>query len=191
MGVFLAWFARELPIDPLLKAAIAHLWFITVHPFDDGNGRIARAITDLALARSEGTPQRFYSMSAQIRVECDGYFRQLESTQKGGLDITDWLQWFFECLGNAFARADGILVAVLEKAQFWERHAGESINDRQRLVLRRLLAGLDGKLTSSRWAKIAKCSQDTALRDIDDLLARRMLIKDAAGGRSTSYSLAR
>ena len=177
------------PIDLVLKAALAHLWFVTVHPFDDGNGRIARAIADLALARSEQSPKRFYSMSAQIRLERNDYYDTLERTQKGTLDITPWMQWFLGCLDRAFDGAEATLASVLLKARFWEAHAGESFNDRQRKVVNRLLDGFEGKLTSSKWAKLAKCSQDTAHRDIVDLVERGILAKNAAGGRSTSYSL--
>jgi len=189
MDAFLAWFNAKAYTDPLLKAAIAHLWFVTIHPFEDGNGRIARAIADMALARSEQSPQRFYSMSAQIRAERKAYYDVLETTQKGDLDITGWLQWFLTCLDHAIAGADTTLAAILQKARFWDRLAGEPLNDRQRLMLNRLLDGFEGKLTSSKWAVIAKCSQDTAARDIDDLIRRGILVKDAAGGRSTSYSL--
>jgi Fic family protein len=188
---FLKWFNGDADaVDPVLKAGIAHLWFVTIHPFEDGNGRIARAITDLQLARSEATAQRFYSMSAQIRQERSAYYDVLEATQKDDLNITSWLQWFLACLGRAFDGAETILRSVLQKARFWELHAGESFNDRQRKVINRLLDGFEGKLTSSKWAKLAKCSQDTASRDIDDLLKRNILLKDAARGRSTSYSLA-
>jgi Fic family protein len=190
MRAFLDWFNTENTIDPVLKAGIAHLWFVTIHPFDDGNGRIARAIADQSLARSEKSAQRFYSMSAQIRQERNAYYDILEATQKGDLDITPWLEWFLECLNRAFAGAETILAAVLTKARFWEIHAGVSLNDRQRTIINRLLDGFEGKLTSSKWAMLTKCSQDTALRDIDDLVQRGILTKDAAGGRSTSYSLA-
>ena len=190
MRGFLRWFNAEAGIDPVLKAAIAHLWFVTIHPFDDGNGRIARAIADLELARSENSRQRFYSMSAQIRQERKAYYDILEATQKGGLDITPWLAWFLGCLDRAFDGAESILGSVLAKARFWERHGGEPFNDRQRKLLNRLMDGFEGRLTSSRWAKMAKTSQDTAGRDIEDLVKRRILIKDVAGGRSTSYSLA-
>ncbi|WP_264601891.1 Fic family protein [Rhodobium gokarnense] len=189
MRAFLDWFNSRPVTDPVLKAGIAHLWFVTLHPFDDGNGRIARAIADMALARSEGTSQRFYSMSAQIRAERNAYYDTLERTQKGDLDITDWLDWFLACLGRAFEGAEAVLSSVLGKARFWEAHAAASFNDRQREMLNRLMDGFEGKLTSSKWAKIEKCSQDTALRDIDDLIRRNILVKDAAGGRSTSYSL--
>jgi Fic family protein len=190
MGAFLSWFNGSPSIDPVLKAAVAHLWFVTIHPFADGNGRIARAITDLQLARSEGSPQRFYSMSAQICQERKAYYEILESTQKGDLDITGWLTWFLACLSRAFVGAEGILEGVLRKARFWEKHAGEPLNDRQRDMLNRLLDDFEGKLTSSKWAAIEKCSPDTALRDITDLLNRGILVKDQGGGRSTSYSLA-
>ncbi|ANW05396.1 Fic family protein [Bradyrhizobium icense] len=189
MQAFLEWFESVGRTDPVLKAAIAHLWFVTIHPFEDGNGRIARAIADLALARSENSGQRFYSMSAQIRKERNAYYGILEATQKGGLDITAWLEWFLACLERAFDGAEAILANVLRKARFWELHAGSSLNDRQRLVINRLLDGFEGKLTSSKWGKLAKVSQATAARDIEDLINRGILLKDAAGGRSTSYSL--
>jgi len=189
MEAFLAWFERDTKIDLVLKAAIAHLWFVTIHPFEDGNGRIARAIADMALARSEGIAQRFYAMSSQIRRERNAYYDVLEMTQKGGPDITRWLMWFLDCLDRSFDGAETTLSAVLTKARFWESLAGASLNERQRLMLNRLLDGFDGKLTSSKWAAIAHCSQDTASRDITDLLARHVLQKDPGGGRSTSYSL--
>ena len=189
MDEFLAWFDRKERIDDVLKAAVAHLWFVTIHPFEDGNGRIARAIADMALARSENSPQRFYSMSAQISVERNAYYDVLEATQKGDLDITNWLEWFSGCLGRAFDGAEMILGSVLKKARFWELHGGEKFNERQIKVLNRLLNGFQGKMTSSKWAALGKCSQDTASRDIDDLVKRGILQKDAAGGRSTSYSL--
>ena len=190
MKAFLDWFNSDTGIDPVLEAAVAHLWFVTIHPFDDGNGRIARAIADQALARSEQTKQRFYSMSAQIRQERKAYYDILEATQKADVDITPWLGWFLGCLDRAFDGAEAILGAVLAKARFWEKHAGAAFNDRQRNVINRLLDGFESKLTSSRWAKLATCSQDTALRDIEDLIRRGVLVKDPAGGRSTSYSLA-
>jgi Fic family protein len=191
MKKFLEWFENDNSTDLVLKAGVAHLWFVTIHPFDDGNGRIARAIADMVLARSEHSPQRFYSMSAQIRQERKSYYEILEATQKGELDITRWLEWFLECLGRAFNRAETILATVLSKARFWESFAAVELNERQREIVNRLLNGFEGKLTSSKWAKLAKCSQDTALRDIEDLIRKKMLVKDAAGGRSTSYSLAR
>lgn len=189
MARFLQWFETA-AADPVLKAGIAHFWFVTVHPFDDGNGRIARAIADLALARAEGTPQRFYSMSAQIRAERKAYYDLLEATQKGDLDITPWLQWFIACLDRAFDGAEMILASVLRKARFWEALAGQSLNERQRKVINRLLDGFEGKLTNARWAALAKTSPDTALRDINDLVSRGILAKEPGGGRSTSYSLA-
>lgn len=186
---FLDWFNGRSDVDLVLKAALAHLWFVTIHPFDDGNGRIARALADMTLARSDGCPQRFYSMSAQIRLERNEYYRILERTQKGGLDVTHWVAWFLACLGRAIEASETILAKVLAKARFWESLAGEPLNDRQRKVLNRLLDGFEGKLTSSKWASLAKCSQDTANRDINDLVRRGVLVKDPAGGRSTSYSL--
>jgi Fic family protein len=173
----------------VVKAGLAHLWFVTIHPFDDGNGRIARAIADMALARSEDSAWRFYSMSTQIWLERKAYYDILEVTQKDELDITPWLRWFLGCLDRAFTRSEETLAAVLKKARFWDRHATANFNVRQREMINRLLNGFVGKLTSSKWAKIMKCSQDTALRDIDDLVKRGILVKDAAGGRSTSYSL--
>jgi Fic family protein len=190
MKAFLGWFNDGPMIDPVIKAGVAHLWFVTIHPFDDGNGRIARAIADLALARSDHSAQRFYSMSAQIRKERNAYYDILESTQKAGLDVTPWLEWFLGCLDRAFTGAESILAAVLGKARFWEKFASAPLNDRQRKLVNRLLDGFEGKLTSSKWAALTKTSQDTALRDIDDIVQRGILVKNAAGGRSTSYSLA-
>jgi Fic family protein len=189
MSAFLSWFNAEHPIDPVLKAALAHLWFVTIHPFDDGNGRIARAIADMALARSDQSPQRFYSMSAQIRLERNAYYEILESTQKGNLDITPWLEWFLECLDRAIEGAEETLAGVLHKARFWEVHRDQALNERQRKVINRLLDGFEGKMTSSKWAKLTKSSPDTALRDINDLISKGMLARDPGGGRSTSYSL--
>jgi len=189
MRAFLRWFNGADGIDPVLKAAVAHLWFVTIHPFEDGNGRIARAIADMALARSEGSPRRFYSMSAQIRAERKAYYDILERTQRGDLEITPWLQWFLACLDRAFDGADETLATVLRKARFWQTHAGEPFTDRQRTVLNRLLDGFDGKLTSSKWATITKTSQDTASRDIDDLLRRHIFFRAPGGGRSTGYML--
>ena len=189
MSRFLHWFEGAEKADPLLTAGLAHLWFVTIHPFDDGNGRIARAIADMALARSEKTGQRFYSMSAQIRHDYKAYYDVLEGTQKGHMDISIWQTWFLECLLRAIEGAQETLASVLFKARFWERFATEALNERQIKVLNRLLDGFEGKLTSSKWAKIAKCSQDTAYRDIVDLVDRGALQKDPGGGRSTSYSL--
>jgi Fic family protein len=189
MKSFLDWFETKDDTDLLIKAAIAHLWFVTIHPFEDGNGRIARAIADMSLARSENSTKRFYSMSAQIRLERNAYYDILEKTQKGTGDITDWLKWFLECLDRAFDGAEKILKNVLDKAEFWKTHAGTKLNDRQRDILNRLLEGFEGKLTSSKYALIEKCSQDTAARDINELIQAGILQKDEAGGRSTSYSL--
>lgn len=189
MRAFLEWFNANADIDPVLKAGLAHLWFVTIHPFDDGNGRIARAIADMALARSENSPQRFYSMSAQIRQERHAYYDILEETQKGTMNITPWMEWFLGCMGRAIDGSRTALAAVLTKVRFWDVTVGVAINDRQRLVLNRLLDGFEGKLTTSKYAKLAKCSQDTALRDILLLVERGLLIRNPQGGRSTSYAL--
>ncbi len=187
---FLQWFNGESELDPVLKSAIAHLWFVTIHPFEDGNGRIARAISDMLLARSEDSGQRFYSMSAQIREERNSYYKILELTQRSStLDITQWLEWFLACLNRALMSAESTISDVINKARFWDIHEEASLNDRQRLMLNKLLENFEGKLTTSKWAKMAKTSQDTALRDILDLVERQILVKDEGGGRSTSYSL--
>ncbi len=187
MTAFVNWFNADQPLDPVLKSGIAHLWFISIHPFDDGNGRIARAITDMLLSKSENNPHRFYSMSAQIKLERNGYYAILEQTQRGDSDITKWLQWFLLCLKEALNAADVALQGILEKARFWEKHATTPMNDRQILLLNKLMASFEGKLTSTKWAKIAKCSPDTALRDIQDLISKGVLRKEQSGGRSTSY----
>jgi len=189
MAGFLQWLNGPAPADLVVKSALAHFWFVTIHPFEDGNGRIARAIADLLLARSEQSPQRFYSMSSQIQQERKAYYDVLEQCQRGSLDITFWMEWYLHCLKHAIMASAGTLDAVLAKARFWQGHAGEPFNDRQRMVVNRLLDGFEGRLTSSKWAKLAKCSPDTALRDISDLLNRQILIKNEAGGRSTSYTL--
>lgn len=189
MRRFLDWFNANIELDLVLKAAVAHLWFITVHPFEDGNGRIARALTDMLLAQSDRSTQRFYSMSAQIRVERKNYYEILERTQKGNLDITDWIIWFLRCLINALKSTDSILSRVLYKADFWNRHAKTALNDRQKKLLNKILDGFEGKLTSSKWAKISKCSKDAAIRDINDLIKKDILKKEEAGGRSTNYGL--
>jgi Fic family protein len=189
MRKFLDWFETDASIEPVLKAGMAHLWFVTIHPFDDGNGRIARAIADLALARSENSTQRFYSMSAQIRQERNAYYDVLEETQKGTTDITLWMNWFLVCLGRAIDGAQTTLSAVLATARFWERVRGVPLNERQHLVLNRLLAGFEGKLTTSKYAKLTRCSQDSALRDILQLVERGILVRNPEGGRSTSYEL--
>jgi Fic family protein len=193
MTAFFRWFNGErhsAGVDEVLKAGLAHLWFVTIHPFDDGNGRIARAIADLTLARSEHSPQRFYSMSAQIRQERNEYYEVLQRTQKGTLDVTPWMGWFLGCLGRAIDGAQTTLAAVLHTARFWQAVRDVPLNDRQRPVLNRLLDGFEGKLTTSKWAKMAKCSSDTALRDILDLVERGVLVRNPGAGRSTSYSLA-
>jgi len=189
MARFLKWCDTAADSDPVIKAALAHFWFVTIHPFEDGNGRIARAIADLMLARSEKSSQRFYSMSSQIQRERNAYYEVLESCQKGTLDITPWIEWFLNCLKHALGLSDQILESVLVKARFWKAHAGESFNERQRKVVNLMVDDFEGKLTSSKWAKLTKCSPDTALRDISDLIARKILMKEEAGGRSTSYTL--
>jgi len=195
MKTFLKWFNDNQNFDSVLKAAIAHLWFVTIHPFRDGNGRIARAIADMQLARSDNNAARFYSMSVQIRKERAAYYKILENAQKnthifqGGIDITPWLEWFLACLNRAFDTTENTLSGVLKKARFWQKYPQGTFNERQRLMINKLFDGFEGKLTSSKWAKLAKCSQDTALRDISELLEKGILIKNEAGGRSTSYSL--
>lgn len=189
MDRFLSWFNSDSGLDPVLKAAVAHLWFVTIHPFDDGNGRISRALADMLLARSDNSAQRFYSMSAQIRVERKGYYAILEKTQKGDLDITGWVVWFLTCLLGALRATESVLNRVLHKADFWKRHADTPLNERQRKLLNKVLDGFEGKLTSSKWAKMAKCSKDTAIRDINDLMDKGILKKEEAGGRSTNYEL--
>lgn len=190
MSDFLIWFDTQSQDDPVIKAALAHLWFVTIHPFEDGNGRIARAVGDMALARAERSAQRFYSLSAQIQKERKDYYDWLERTQKGLLDVSDWLEWFLGCLLRAVEGAQVTLFAVLQKAGFWQRWAATPMNDRQIKILNKLLDGFDGKLTSSKWALIGKCSQDTALRDITELLKLGVLKKLGASGRSTSYEIA-
>ncbi len=190
MNTFISWFNTNQDHDLVLKAAIAHLWFVTIHPFDDGNGRIARSIADLQLARSDNSVQRFYSMSAQIQLERKHYYDILEKTQKGNLDITEWLVWFLSCLDRALTAADTLLNAVLVKARYWEFLVSKNISERQKLMLNKLLDGFEGKLNTSKWAKITKVSSDTALRDILDLVNQHVLVKEDSGGRSTSYRLA-
>jgi len=189
MTAFIDWFEGEDAIDPVLKSGLAHLWFVTIHPFEDGNGRIARAIADMALARSEHSSQRFYSMSAQIKVEHKEYYDILESTQKSTMNVTDWMLWFLDCLGRAIDGAHVTLKTVLDKARFRDRIKDMQLNERQRSVINRLLDGFEGKLTSSKYAKLTKCSQDTAHRDIRALVERGVLVQNPEGGRSTSYSL--
>lgn len=189
MTKFLDWFNCNVHIDPLIKASIAHLWFVTIHPFDDGNGRIARVLADMQLARAEKSSQRFYSMSAQIQAERKGYYAILEKTQKSSLDITPWLNWFFTCMLHALERSESALECVLHKTQFWNALKEISLNPRQNKLINRLLEGFEGNLTTSKWAKIAHCSQDTAYRDILDLIEKKILVKNPASGRSTSYTL--
>ncbi len=191
MKKFIKWVNTESEMDLVMRAALAHFWFVTLHPFEDGNGRMARAIADMLLARSEKTHQRFYSMSSQIQSERNAYYAVLEKCQKSSLDITLWMEWFLKCLKRAIGASEETLEDVLQKARFWKAHAGESFNERQLSLVNRLLDGFEGKLTSSKWAKLTKCSQDTALRDINDLLGRKILMKDNAGGRSTHYQLLR
>ena len=189
MTVFLDWFNGKNSIDLVLKASIAHLWFVTLHPFDDGNGRITRAITDMLLARSDGLPQRFYSMSSQIQKERKSYYDILEKTQKGKLDITEWIKWFLDTLLKAIINSEDTLSLIIKKHRFWNNYGILIKNERQKKILNRLLEGFTGNLTSSKWAKITKCSQDTALRDIQDLIDKGILVKSDSGGRSTKYEL--
>jgi Fic family protein len=190
MARFIEWFNAPTLIDPVLRAGIAHLWFVTIHPFEDGNGRIARAIADMALARADGTTDRFYSMSSQIAAEWKDYYLRLETAQRGDMDITRWLFWFLDCLDRAIDGAEGTLGAVLYKARLWQRINRHPVNDRQRLVINRMLNGFKGFLSTSKYAKLAKCSTDTALRDIRELLERGILVQNPGRGRSTSYRLA-
>ncbi|MEM8503829.1 MAG: Fic family protein [Cyanobacteria bacterium P01_D01_bin.1] len=189
MTAFLEWFDSDEAVDPVLRAAITHLWFVTIHPFEDGNGRIARAIADLALARADNLPERFYSMSAQIEAERKTYYKQLERQQRGSIDIADWIDWFLGCLGRSIEAADATLAVVLHKAELWGIANRHPINDRQRSILNRMLNGFKGHMNTSKYAKIAKCSTDTALRDIRNLLTYGLLVRNTPGGRSTSYRL--
>lgn len=189
MKRFINWFNSESNLDSILKASIAHLWFVTIHPFDDGNGRIARAITDMQLSKSDGVNQRFYSMSTQIRNERKSYYKILEQTQKGDLDITEWIVWFLECLKKAILSSDNVIDKVVRKHRFWAKNAALINNDRQQRMLNKLMENFEGKLTTSKWAKITKTSQDTALRDITDLVQKGILVKADSGGRSTHYQL--
>lgn len=189
MDEFINWFNTETNIDSILFAGLAHLYFVTLHPFEDGNGRITRALSDMLLARADDIPQRFYSMSAQIMNERKEYYRQLENAQKGNLDITNWLQWFLHCLQNAIENADIVLEKVVQKYRFWQKAKECTLNNRQQRMINLLLDNFKGKLNTSKWAKMTKCSTDTALRDIQDLLRKELLIKEPGGGRSTSYTL--
>ncbi|MFZ4523332.1 MAG: Fic family protein [Bacteroidales bacterium] len=190
MDKFLDWVNNDNRLDPVLKAAIAHFWFIIIHPFDDGNGRIGRALTDMLLARAEGSRERFYSMSGQILAECNRYYEVLQKVQHSSGDITEWLDWFLHCLKNAMLDTENITQKILSKAEFWKLHEHTPINERQRLMLNKLLDGFEGKLQTSKWAKIAKTSTDTALRDIKDLVEKGILQQTDEGGRSASYELA-
>ncbi len=189
MERFLVWMNDKPDTDLVLRAALAHLWFVTIHPFEDGNGRIARAIADMVLAQSESSPQRFYSMSTQIRAERKAYYDVLEHTQKGSMDVSDWMEWFLGCLDRAIQGTEDMLARVFQKAQFWDEHGSFPFNERQRLMLNKILDGFEGNVTSGKWAKITKCSQDTATRDIQALIEAGILAKNPAGGRSTSYAL--
>ena len=190
MKAFLAWFERQDDIDPVLKAGIAHFWFVTIHPFEDGNGRIARAIGDMALARADSTSDRFYSLSSQIEFERKNYYDQLERQQRGSLEITGWLEWFLDCLGRAISSAETTLGNVLFKAKLWNIVNKNSVNERQRLIINRMLENdFKGHMNTSKYAKLGKCSNDTALRDIQDLKTRGIFIQNPGGGRSTSYQL--
>lgn len=198
MDRFLSWFeaarypeTMAVPLDPVITAAVAHFWFVTIHPFEDGNGRIARAIADMALARADGTPRRFYSLSSQLMAERKDYYHELEQAQRGELDITQWISWFLECLERAILRADELIAGVLRRAKIWRRaeEGHPSINARQRAILERLLGDFKGNLTTSKYATLAKCSNDTALRDVEDLIKRGLLARNPGGGRSTSYRL--
>jgi len=190
IAAFLSWFAAPPQTDGLLRAGLAHLWFVTIHPFEDGNGRIARAIADQALAQSEGSPQRFYSMSSQIRRERADYYAILERTQKGGLDVTEWLQWFLACFTRAIDGAETSSAGVLRKAEFWRVHDGIVLSERQRLILNRYLDGFDGHLTAKKWAILGKCSAASAQRDIADLVEKGILRRNEGGSKNTSYAIA-
>jgi Fic family protein len=189
MAQFLDWFNATSDIDPVMKAGLAHFWFVTIHPFEDGNGRIARAIADMSLARADASKERFYSMSSQIERERKSYYDCLERRQRGNLDVTDWLSWFFNCLDRAIESASDTLASVLYKARLWEKINRHPVNERQQLIINRMLNGFKGYMNTSKYAKLAKCSTDTALRDIRELLNRDILVKNPGGGRSTSYRL--
>ena len=190
MKRFLQWFNVPSEVDPVLKAGVAHFWFVTIHPFDDGNGRIARAIADRSLSQADGTKERFYSMSSGIEAVRGEYYLELESSQRGGLDITKWLAWFLRCLDRTIEGSDKTLGSVLHKAKLWQRINRRPVNERQRKVINRMLDEFRGHLTTSKYAKLTKCSNDTALRDVRELLDRGILVKNPGGGRSTSYRLA-
>ncbi len=189
MNQFLFWLNAKPSIDPVLKAGIAHFWFISIHPFDDGNGRIARAITDRQLTQSDGTPQRFYSMSAQIQKQRESYYNILEKTQKGNMDITPWLTWFLNCLQSAIKLSNQALESTINKHKFWNKNASKINNERQKFILSILLDGFQGKINTSKWAKLTHCSTDTALRDIQDLVKKGIMVRKDKGGRSTAYEI--
>lgn len=189
MDAFIKWFNKDNKIDLVIKSAVAHFWFVIIHPFDDGNGRIARAVSDLLLARSENSPLRFYSLSNQILLERKIYYDTLQKVQHMDGDITEWILWFLNCLFNALNNSEKTIQKVFHKADFWDKHKNTELNSRQRLMLNKLLDGFEGKLKTSKWAKIAKCSQDTALRDIKDLIEKGILKQEGSGGRSTNYEL--
>lgn len=189
MDRFLSWFNHPSGLAPVVKAAIAHIWFLTIHPFDDGNGRIARAITDLQLTRAEGVNQRYYSLSAEIRKQRNSYYEILEKTQRGDLDITHWVSWFLQCLNGALDESQKELEGIFQRSRFWERNKAISMNERQTFMVNKLLDDFFGKLTTSKWAKMCKCSPDTALRDMQDLVTKNVLKKEEQGGRSTHYTL--
>lgn len=189
MAAFLDWFNAPPTTDPVIKAAIAHFWFVTIHPFEDGNGRIARAIADMALARADNMSERFYSMSSQIEAERKKYYLRLESSQRGTLDITFWLEWFLSCLDNAVEGAQETLAAVMYKAKLWQWINQNPVNERQRSIINRMLNGFKGHMSTSKYAKLAKCSNDTALRDLREMVERGILLQNPGGGRSTSYRL--
>jgi len=189
MQAFIKWFNTENTLDPVLKGALAHLWLITIHPFEDGNGRIARAVTEMQLARSDNSAQRFYSMSAQIRKERNAYYAILEETQKGTIDITSWMVWSLECLGRALESTQDILATVLKKARFWEKHNSHSFNPRQKTMIIKMLSGIDGKMTSAKWALMTKTSSDTALRDLHDLIQKGVILKEGENKKGASYIL--
>lgn len=186
---FIHWLENNQELDLVLKAAVAHIWFLTIHPYDDGNGRMARAITDMLLARSDASTNRFYSMSYQLQKQRNAYYNILEKTQKGTLDITEWILWFLDCLTQGINATDDLLAKVVIKANFWQQHRATIFNDRQRFMINKLLDSFTGKLTTTKWAKISKCSTDTALRDIQDLVAKNVLVREASGGRSSSYKM--
>lgn len=190
MNTFLKWFNDDTAIDPVIKAAIAHFWFIIIHPFDDGNGRMARAIADTLLARADGTSERYYSMSSQLLLERKQYYAMLQQEQHSSGDITAWISWFLDCLYHALLATQSTMKGIMRKTAFWQMHENTALNERQRVMLNKLFGPFDGKLTSSKWGKMAKCSPDTALRDIKDLIDKGLLRQEKSGGRSTHYELA-